>query len=192
MQCDALCLYQVCEAGSNGSWCGRVRESCSALGWSLAIPVGVASHGTKAATNKKGPGFSLSPSLSLSLSVSLSPLHLKSHPQTVNGLRKRSWRWWEHDKPWTTSLWVWLSLCAMNWPPPNQQVNMQKCFISYSFCFYFKWQPWCFATWHALVAAGLRFLVYSWGLFIFKMCNTPVAQDIRLISGRLELIKHNL
>ncbi|KAI3356254.1 hypothetical protein L3Q82_017503, partial [Scortum barcoo] len=43
----------VCEAGSNGSWCGRVRESCSALGRSLAIALGVASHGTKAARPTK-------------------------------------------------------------------------------------------------------------------------------------------
>lgn len=76
MQCNAPCLYQVCEAGSNGSWCGRVRESCSALGWKLAIEVGVASHGTKTATNNKVLA-------SVSLCVSLSLLHLKSHPQTV-------------------------------------------------------------------------------------------------------------
>lgn len=78
MQCNAPCLYQVCEAGSNGSWCGRVRESCSALGRRLAIEGCVASHGTKTATNNK-----VLASVSLSLCVSLSPLHLKSHPQTV-------------------------------------------------------------------------------------------------------------
>lgn len=45
MQCSASCLYQVCEAGSNGSqlWAGP----------SLAIQVGVASHATKAAGTKK-------------------------------------------------------------------------------------------------------------------------------------------
>lgn len=52
VQC-AVSVPGFCVAGSNGSRCGRVRESCSALGRSLAIQVGVASHGTKAADNKK-------------------------------------------------------------------------------------------------------------------------------------------
>ena len=45
------------------------------------------------------PPLSLSLSRSLSLSLALSLLHLKSHPQNSNGLRKRLWKWWEHDKP---------------------------------------------------------------------------------------------
>lgn len=78
------------------------------------------------------------------VSVSLSPLHLKSHPQMAMD--------WEKDDGsdesttvcpptyppsphWTKWPWVWLSLCAMNWPPQNQQVNMQKCFLSHSSTF---------------------------------------------------------
>lgn len=72
MQCNAPCLYQVCVAGSNGSWSGRVPESCSALGRRLAIEVGVASHGTKTATNKK-----------VLTSVCLSLLPLGSGPHKV-------------------------------------------------------------------------------------------------------------
>lgn len=74
MQCNALCLYQVCEAGSNGSWWGRVRESCSALGRSLAFQGRV----WPAMAQRLRPT-----KRSWLLTLSLSPLHLKSHPQTV-------------------------------------------------------------------------------------------------------------
>ena len=152
MQCNAPCLYQVCEAGSNGSWCGRVRESCSALGRSLAIEVGVASHGTKAAANKK---------VLASASVALTT-PFKVSPSNSNGSRKRWWKWWEHHKPgpnhsgfgsafvqWTDLLQIKKSTCRN---------------VSYPVFFFlslFWWQPWCFATRHALVAAGLYFSVIS-------------------------------
>lgn len=67
----------------------------------------------------------------------------KASASKSDGVRKKtSWKWWEHDNPRTKLLRVCLSLCAMNWPPPNQQVNMQKCLVSYSifflfFCFFF-------------------------------------------------------
>lgn len=83
MQCNAPCLYRVCEAGSNGSWCGRVRESCSALWQSSAIQVGVASHGTKAADNKK-----VLASLSVSVCVVLiTPF--KASASKSDGVRKK-------------------------------------------------------------------------------------------------------
>lgn len=91
MQCSALCLYQVCEAGSNGSWCGRVRESCYALGRSLAVQAGVASHGTKAAGNKKVPACLLS-------AVALTT-PFKGPASNGGGSGERLRRWWEDDNP---------------------------------------------------------------------------------------------
>jgi len=153
MQCNAPCLYQVYEAGSNGSWCGRGPR---VLLCSRAEP-GHLRWVWPAMAQRLRPTKRVLASVSVSLS--LSPLHLKSHPQTVTD--------WEKDHggdesmtTWTKSIWVWLSLCAMNWPPPNQQVNMQKCFLCYFLSLFwclFWWRPWCFATWHALVAAVLYF-----------------------------------
>lgn len=50
----------------------------------------------KGCDQQKGPGFSQS--LSLSLCVALTT-PFKVSPSNSNGLRKRSWRWWEHDNP---------------------------------------------------------------------------------------------
>lgn len=85
------------------------------------------------------------------VSVSLSSLHLKSHPQTAMDWEKddgsdESTTVYPPDPPashptcppsphQTKWPWVWLSLCAMNWPPPNQQVNMQTCLLSHSSTF---------------------------------------------------------
>lgn len=134
----------------------------------------------KGCDQQKGPGFSLS--------RSLSPLHLKSHPQTVTDWEKDHGR----DESMTTldpgSAFVqWTDLL---------QINKSTCRNAvYAFFLTFLlllWKPWCFATWHALVAAGLYSLVSPESYFSIKMYNTPVAQDSRLISSRLELIKHKL
>lgn len=91
MQCNAPCLYQIREAGSNGSWCGRVQVSCSALGWRLAIKVGVASHGTKTATDKK-----VLASVSLFLTTPF-----KCSTSNSNGLRKKKMMEVTRAQPWT-------------------------------------------------------------------------------------------
>lgn len=167
MQCNAPCLYQVCEAGSNGSWCGRGPRVllCSRAELGL-IQVGVASHGTKAADNKKsGPGFS----------VSLSP-RLKSQPRTMTDWEK------DHGSDESTTnpgltlrQGVWLSLCAMNWPPPNQQVNMQKSFhlfLWFAFLLFF-----CFSNDHDAFLSGmlwwLQVCISDLSLFRLR-CLTPL------------------
>lgn len=112
----------------------------------------------KGCNQQKGPGFSLA---SLSVCVSLSPLHLKSHPQTVTDWEK------DHgsDESTTTLDQITLGLAQ---PLCNELTSSKStsqhaemfCFLfclSFFFLFLFWWQPWCFATWHALVTAGLYF-----------------------------------
>lgn len=152
MQCNAPCLYRVCVAGSNGSWCGRVRESCSALGRRLAIQVGVASQGTKTATNKK---------VLTSVCLSLFRPPPPKKKEKSQGPRETRQRWGgiatldETDAGFGSAFVQWTDLL-------RYEINMQKVFVLY----------WRFARRHALVPARLRFEVYLG----FPMHNTPVAQ----------------
>lgn len=64
MQCNALCLYRVCVAGSNGSWCGWVRVLlCSRAETGHRGGCGQPRH--KDCNQQKGPNFCLSVCLSL-------------------------------------------------------------------------------------------------------------------------------
>lgn len=157
MQCNVPCLYQVCEAGSNGSWCGRGPR---VLLCSRAEP-GHLRWVWPAMAQRLQPTKRVLASVSLSLS--LSPLHLKSLPQSVTDWEKRSWKWWEHDNPgpnhsgFGSAFVQWTDLLQIN-KSTCRNVSYSVFFLSF---FLFWWQPWCFATWHALVAAGLYFWVVS-------------------------------
>ena len=106
----------------------------------------------------------LSLSLSLSLSVALSLLHLKTHPQTVVDWEKDYGSDESTTNPWTKSLKVWLSLCAMNWPPPNQTSQHAEMF-RFVFCF--------FSTSYSSVLMTIMMLCY---LACFGGCRIVISQ----------------
>jgi len=80
MQCNAPCLYQVCEAGSNGSWCGRGPRVllCS------RVEPGHLRWVRPAMAQRLRP----TKRVLASVSVSLSHFHFKSQPQTITDWEK--------------------------------------------------------------------------------------------------------
>lgn len=94
--------------------------------------------------------------------LSLSPLHLKSHPQTVTDWEK------DHGSDESTTTLDRITLGSAQ-PLCNELTSSKSrsqhaemfCFLFFIsfFLFSFLWQPWCFAIWHALVAAGLYFSI---------------------------------
>lgn len=160
-----LCVVHAvqCAVSVPGLW-SRQQWQLVWSGPSLAIQVGVASHATKAAGNKKVLA-SLSVHFSVSV-LSLSPLRLK-------GSASKQWRVGRKIMEVMRGRQSRDQTCCLVQPLCNELTSSkltsqhaENVFGLFIFLFFLPlsvallcWEPWCFAIWHAFVAAGLILLI---------------------------------